>query len=1244
MFKIKFFAAVLLVGILLSYSAPLVASATECDGIEFVSDLTIPDGTSFAPGTNFTKTWRLKNAGSCTWTTAYSLVLFSGEGMGAPASTQLSMEVTPNQQVDLSVNLTAPNTPGHYRGYWKLSNASSQQFGMGPTASDAFWVDINVVQTSAVVFDFVANSSYAQWKSGSGLLAYPGVVGDRRGYAYQLERPHLEDDSFDSSPGMLFVPQNKFNGYIQATYPEFLVQQGDQLQTLVNCEYGATNCYVTFQINYQLPNGYIGTLWSWREAYEGRYYRANIDLSSLAGNRVKFILMVLGTGYALHDRAIWGSPRIIRSGSINPPAPPPTLTPLPSLTPTTTPFSAPPPTASAPGCDRATFVTDVTIPDGSLFAPGTGFAKTWRIKNSGWCNWTQDYGLVFYAGEQMSAPTRINIPSTVYPGQAVDLTVNMAAPPQPGAYRGFWMLQNASGSLFGIGQNADAAFWVEVQVSGASPSSGGGYDFVANACAAEWKSYAGALPCPSPDGDRSGYVIPLSSTQLEDGTMGPAPSLLVGPEYRYNGYIQGFYPRFAVQPGDRFRANVGCAYGANCYVTFMLQYMTDTGWVGTLWSQREGNEGRTSVADIDLTPLAGRSVRFILTLLATGYPTNDRALWTAPYIVRAEAPQIPTQTSTATFTNTPTVTQPPVSNWPTYTNTKYGFQFKYPPEGQITSETEDTAHIALPIVEAGTNLKEKYLDVVVQENIDPCHSPLTSAQSTSETVTLNGITFLKETGGDGSAGSFHSWTAYSTKRGNACVSMDFVLHSTNPGVYTTPPPVYNEALESAIFDIMASTYTWLALPPTNTSTPSLTPTPTATSTATPTTPPTYNWPTYNNYKYGFEFKYPPEGQIQSDSNDNAAVITLPFQLGTNLSRKYLDLRVFEDFTTCAHPIVGPPMNPETIIYNGTTFLRGIGTDVGAGQIHNWIIYTTTRGNICVAMAFILHSTNPGNYATPPPVYDYAAESAVFQQMMETFVWPEYPQAVTPTPTATSQAGLQGPYAVVRINPNDVLNIREDAGISYPLVGWFPPTTTNIMRTGPTKQVNGSQWVEVQRPDGGLGWVNAYYLTEYVTHDAFCADMRIAPLIDQLKQAVFLSDAEQFASLVSPLHGVDIRLWAYQNPVNFSKDTAKTIFTSSTSYNWGSGPSGAPDIGTFANIIQPKMIDVFYASNKELYCDNLTKVYPLAVPWPYPNIRFYNLYKPATSGVELDYRTWLIGIEYINDQPYLYGMVTVVWEP
>ena len=65
---------------------------------------------------------------------------------------------------------------------------------------------------------------------------------------------------------------------------------------------------------------------------------------------------------------------------------------------------------------------------------------------------------------------------------------------------------------------------------------------------------------------------------------------------------------------------------------------------------------------------------------------------------------------------------------------------------------------------------------------------------------------------------------------------------------------------------------------------------------------------------------------------------------------------------------------------------------------------------------------------------------------------------------------------------------------------------------------------------------------------------------------------------------------------------------------------------------------------ETYCDELTKVFPLAVPWPYPDMRFYNFYKPASEELLFDFRTWLIGFEYVNGTPYLSAMASIVWEP
>jgi hypothetical protein len=123
-----------------------------CDRAEFVSDVTYPDGTDLAPGAAFTKTWRLRNTGSCTWTSSYSLVFDHGDSMGAAASTQLTTgTVAPGQTVDVSVSLTAPAVAGTYRGYFRLRNTSGVVFGIGPQAQTAFWVEIEVVPATTTV-------------------------------------------------------------------------------------------------------------------------------------------------------------------------------------------------------------------------------------------------------------------------------------------------------------------------------------------------------------------------------------------------------------------------------------------------------------------------------------------------------------------------------------------------------------------------------------------------------------------------------------------------------------------------------------------------------------------------------------------------------------------------------------------------------------------------------------------------------------------------------------------------------------------------------------------------------------------------------------------------------------------------------------------------------------------------------------------------------------------------------------
>ncbi|HJW91317.1 MAG TPA: NBR1-Ig-like domain-containing protein [Anaerolineales bacterium] len=105
----------------------------------YFADITIPDGTDLKPGESFTKTWRLSNAGTSTWTTNYALAFIGGAQMGAPAAVPLTKQVAPGEMVDISVNLVAPLEGGNHRGFWEMRNASGQLF------ATAIFVEIDVV-------------------------------------------------------------------------------------------------------------------------------------------------------------------------------------------------------------------------------------------------------------------------------------------------------------------------------------------------------------------------------------------------------------------------------------------------------------------------------------------------------------------------------------------------------------------------------------------------------------------------------------------------------------------------------------------------------------------------------------------------------------------------------------------------------------------------------------------------------------------------------------------------------------------------------------------------------------------------------------------------------------------------------------------------------------------------------------------------------------------------------------------
>ena len=117
------------------------------ESIEFVSDVTIPDGTVFAPNATFIKTWRLKNTGTTTWTPSYTVVFSNGDDLKPPASSALPSNVSPGATVDISIPMVAPLKDGTYTANFLLANDKGQRFGLPPNAAQPFYVVIVVSKT-----------------------------------------------------------------------------------------------------------------------------------------------------------------------------------------------------------------------------------------------------------------------------------------------------------------------------------------------------------------------------------------------------------------------------------------------------------------------------------------------------------------------------------------------------------------------------------------------------------------------------------------------------------------------------------------------------------------------------------------------------------------------------------------------------------------------------------------------------------------------------------------------------------------------------------------------------------------------------------------------------------------------------------------------------------------------------------------------------------------------------------------
>lgn len=299
------------------------APSTICNWAQFISDVTIADGAVIPSQATFTKTWRLKNIGTCTWTKDFDLVFIGGEPMTSKTTVALPNKVAPNESVDISVTLTAPKKVGTYKGEWMLRSASGVYFGVGTKANNPIWVQINVIVPN-YAFDFAATMCLAEWRSATKTLPCPSSSNSTNGFVQLLLNPRIENRR-ENEPTIWAHPNNSGDGWISGTYPVYTVKPNDHFVTQVGCLYDNKGCNVLFRLQYRENGGPLKNVKKWAEVYDGNITKIKLDLSELVGKKVQFVLTVeVRGGDPAKANAFWFVPRIQQ------------ITPAPTATPTST--------------------------------------------------------------------------------------------------------------------------------------------------------------------------------------------------------------------------------------------------------------------------------------------------------------------------------------------------------------------------------------------------------------------------------------------------------------------------------------------------------------------------------------------------------------------------------------------------------------------------------------------------------------------------------------------------------------------------------------------------------------------------------------------------------------------------------------------------------------------------------------------------------------------------------------------
>jgi hypothetical protein len=229
------------------------------------------------------------------------------------------------------------------------------------------------------------------------------------------------------------------------------------------------------------------------------------------------------------------------------------------------------------------------------------------------------------------------------------------------------------------------------------------------------------------------------------------------------------------------------------------------------------------------------------------------------------------------------------------------------------------------------------------------------------------------------------------------------------------------------------------------------------------------------------------------------------------------------------------------------------------------------------------------------------------------------------------------YAVFDVKGNDVLNVRAEADSKSQKVYSFGPSVKTVRSTGKTAQNGSTHWVEVAF-DGGTGWTNRAYLTEVVVGGG-CNDPKLTAVIRQFMRAVAAEDGTVLSEATSPVHGLMIRFAPENLTVRIPHENVASLFTSAAPQNYGSdGVSDAPLTKPFKSVVLPTLKEAVAGKGAREKCGPmLTGEGAGVASWPveFESLTLVSFHSPGTHGA---WSSWIAGIEYVEERPYVTALV------